>query len=143
MGIQRSTYWLVWLGAVALLALCAAAPFVAGPASTPYTDAGISVLSFVLALLAVTAGVGSMAVHESLLRAVWAGALDPRSAPGSIRLLRSLAGAWTLCLVIGGLGFALAWASARPTSAWPYLLAATALLAFHSPRAAVFGASRP
>lgn len=142
MQAQRRRLWLLWLGMLALLAGSAATPFFVGPMSAAYSDAGIEVLGFVLTLLAMTAGVGSLAVHESLLRAVWAGA-DPGSSRGAVRLLRSLLGAWALCLIVGDMGLILAWAAARPISAWPYVLAATALLAFHAPRAVVFGGSRP
>lgn len=143
MQAQRRRLWLLWLGMLALLAASAATPFFFGPTSAPYSDAGIEVLGFVLTLLAMTAGVGSLAVHESLLRAVWGGGLDPGSSQGAVRLLRSLLGAWALCLIVGDMGLILAWAAARPMSAWPYVLAATALLAFHAPRAVVFGGSRP
>ena len=134
--------WLLWLAMLALLAVTAAAPFLIGPTQTPYSDAGTSVLAFVLSLFAMTAGVGSLAVRESLVRGVWAGAVDPRTPQGGTRVLRDLLGAWVLCLIVGGLGSILAWASGRPTLGWPYLLAAAALLVFHAPRAVIFGRAR-
>jgi hypothetical protein len=121
------------------LALVAAAPFLVGPTQAPYSEAGTAVLAFVLSLLAMTAGVGSLAVREALVRGAWAGALDPRTSQGASRMLRNLLGAWVLCLIVGSLGSVLAWASARPTLGWPYVLAAAALLLFHAPRAVIFG----
>jgi hypothetical protein len=142
MKMQQGVLWAVWAVFVAVFALGVATPFFFGPTSTPYSDAGIQVLGFVLALLATTAGVGSLASRESLLKAIWAGRITPGSAGGVARMLRTLLGTWALCLFVGGMGVVMAFASAKPASQWPYGLASGALLAFHSPRAGRFRSPR-
>jgi hypothetical protein len=138
MRSRGATFWLLWFVMAALLASSAAIPFVLGPSATPYSEAGTSVLAFVLSLFAVTAAVGSLAARESLVRAIASGAVDPRSPQDSARTLRTLLGSWALCLVVGALGTILAWSAAKTTLAWPYWVAAATLLAFHAPRAAIF-----
>lgn len=132
--MSNGVLWVLWLVVVAGLAAVAAIPSLFGPSSTTYTDAGLDVMQFVLALLCTTAGVGSLAVRESVLRGIWRGEYGGDDRDARERLGRALLGAWILCLLIGVLGSILAWASARPWRAAPYLLAATALLAFHAPR---------
>jgi hypothetical protein len=134
--------WLLWLLMGALLALSAAAPYVAGPTPSPYGDAGTSVLTFVVSLLAITAAVGSLAARESLVRGIASRAIDPQDPQNEMRILRTLLGSWALCAVVAWLGAFLAWSAAKPPLAWPYLVAGAALLIFHAPRAAVFGFSR-
>jgi hypothetical protein len=126
----------------ALLALSVAIPFSVGPLTTPYSDAGISVLAFVLSLFAMTAAVGSLASRESLVRAIASGAVDPNAAQDFTRTWHTLLWTWALCLVVGGLGTILAWSAAKTTLAWPYWVAAATLLAFHAPRAAIFAGPR-
>ncbi len=140
-GLRRFL-WLLWISALGLLGAIVATPRVIGPDPTPYSDAGASVLGFVLTLLAMTAGVGSLAVREALLRDLWSGAVDAHSADGSARIAREMLAAWVLCLVVAAMGVLLSWLSARPALAWPYVLGALALLAFHSPRAAAFAPPR-
>ena len=140
--MSKGVLWVLWLVVVALLAGVAATPYYFGPRSTTYTDAGLDVLQFVLALLSTTAGVGSLAVRESVLRAIWRGDYGASDGEALERLGRALLGAWVLCLVVGALGGVLAWASASPWRSWPYLLAAGGLLAFHSPRASLLRGGR-
>ena len=134
--------WLLWLLMVVLLVLSAATPFFVSQTPAPYGDAGTSVLTFVVSLLAMTAAVGSLAARESLVRGISSRAVDPHSPREAARVLRTLLGTWVLCLVVGWLGTFLAWSAAKPTLAWPYLVVAAALLTFHAPRAAVFGGTR-
>jgi hypothetical protein len=133
---------MLWLGAVALLLGIAVAPSVLGQIAVPYSPAGVSVLAFVLTLLAMTAAVGSLAVREALVRVVSERTVDAQTPAGWVRVLRDQLGAWALCLIVAGLGSVLAFAAARPELGWPYVLAAGALLLFHTPRAAVLGTAR-
>jgi len=142
MKMQQGILWAVWAVFAALFALGVWSPFFFGPVSAPYSDAAVQVLGFVLALLAMTAGVGSMASRESLLKAIWAGRIDPGSTGGLARMLRTLLGTWALCLFVGAMGVVMAFASAKPVSQWPYGLAGATLLAFHSPRARRFRGAR-
>jgi len=145
LGSMRSrgeVRWLLWLLMGALLALSAGAPFVVGPTPSPYGDAGTSVLTFVISLLAMTAAVGSLAARESLVRGISSRAIDPQNPQNAVRILRTLLGSWALCLVVAWLGAFLAWSAAKPALLWPYLVAGATLLTFHAPRAAVFGATR-
>lgn len=137
MQSRATTFWLPWSAMAGLLASLAAALFVIGPSTARYDDAGVSVLAFVLSLFAMTATVGSLASRESLVRAIAAGAVDPRPPRDRSRTLRTLLGTWTLCVVVGGLGTILGWAAAKPEFALPYWVAAATLLAFHAPRAAI------
>lgn len=137
-GLRR-ILWILWIGALLLLGAMVAMPRVVAPDPAPYSDAGASVLGFVLTLLAMTAGVGSLAVREALLRDVWSGAVDPHSPEGKARVVREMLAAWVLCLVVAAMGVLLAWLSARPSLAWPYVLAAVAMLAFHAPRTSILG----
>jgi hypothetical protein len=137
MESRATTFWLLWSAMALLLAALVAALFVIGPSATPYTDAGVSVLAFVLSLFAMTAAVGSLASRESLVRAIAAGAIDPRTPRDRSRTLRTLLGTWTLCVVVGALGSMLGWAAAKTQFALPYWVAAATLLAFHAPRAAI------
>lgn len=132
--MTRGTLVGIWLAVMALLGGVAAAPYLFGPAATTYTEAGLEVLQFVLALLSTTAAVGSLAVRETVLRALWRGEYTGNDSDALERLGRALLGAWLLCLVIGVLGAILAFASAAPARGWPYLLAASALLLYHAPR---------
>ena len=138
MGSRTGTLWITWVVMAGLLALVSAVPSILAAPADPYGSAGVSVLAFVLTLFAMTAGVGSLAVREALVRDVAGGMVDPEGAEGWTRVIRGFVGTWVLCVVVAGLGAILAWASARPALGAPYLLAATALLAFHTPRANAF-----
>ena len=68
------------------------------------------------------------------MRDVRLGTLDPSTPAGFARVRTMLLLLWTLCLLIGLLGCALAFGAASPRAAWPYLLAAGGLLVLHAPR---------
>jgi hypothetical protein len=118
---------------LAALAALAAFPFLAGPDEAWWPDARASVLTFALTLLAMVAGVGSLALRETLVRSLASGALDPRSAEGEARVGSVLLRAWGLCLVVALLGVCVAWVSAEPRRALAYDVGAAALLLFHAP----------
>jgi len=122
---------------LAALVLAAAFPFLVGPEDPSWPDARIDVFTFAITLLAMVAGVGSLALRETLVRAVASGTLDPRSPDGADRVRVDLFRAWALCVAVGLLGAFVAYASARPSRVWPYALGAGALLLFHAPGRAV------
>ena len=124
---------------VAALAASAAFPFLAGPDDPWWPDARASVLTFALTLLAMVAGVGSLALRETLVRSLASGTLDPRSAAGEARVGSVLLRAWFLCLVVALLGVCVAWVSAEPGRALPYDVGAAALLLFHAPHRPLSG----
>jgi hypothetical protein len=138
---QKSLLWSCWLMVLAALALSAALPITLGPTVPWWPDARSDVLTFALTLLAMTAGVGSLAIRETLVRSVASGAVSPQTPEGAFTVRSSLLRAWILCLIVGLLGFCVAWVSASPIRALPYALGAGALLLFHSPRRSEF--SRP
>jgi hypothetical protein len=135
--------WIVWLAVVVLTGAVALVPTLYGPRTTDSTEAGLEVMQFVLALLSITAAVGSLAVRESVLRGIWRGDYRGGSRDATERLGRALLGAWVLCLVIAGLGTLLAWFAADPARSWPYLLAAAVLLVYHAPRPGLLASTRP
>jgi hypothetical protein len=124
---------------LAAVAASAAFPFLAGPAEPWWPDARASVFAFALTLLAMVAGVGSLAVRETLVRSLASGALDPRSAEGEGGVGSAQLRAWVLCLVVALLGVCVAWVSAEPARALPYDAGAAALLFFHAPGRALHG----
>jgi len=136
---QGSALWLPWSGMLATLAALAALPFLAAPTDPWWPDARTAVFTFALTLIAMVAGVGSLALRETLVRSVSSGTLDPRSAEGAARVRSVLLRAWALCVVVGLLGAFVAYVSAEPRRAWPYGLGAVALLLFHAPGRAVPG----
>ena len=140
MAGSRSTLWMLWAVIVALLALDAAA--IAGVLPTRadvWYEAEASVAQLVLGLLALVAGVGSFALRETLvLRDLRSGALDPSTPSGFRRVQRMLFALWSLSLVIAALGNVLAWGSAKPLAAAPFLIGAAVLLAVHAPRGWLF-----
>jgi hypothetical protein len=140
---SRSGLWIVWAALFALLPLDAVALFVLAPArADSWYAAEASVVQFVLGLLALTAGVGTFALRETLaLRELRSGTLDPSTARGFAQIRRMLVALWSLCLAVAALGNVLAWGSARPLSAMPFLLASAALLLLHAPRGWLFARS--
>jgi hypothetical protein len=128
------TLWPAWLAMLALVAALALLPFVAGPQQAWWSEPRTLVFTFVLTLIAMAAGVGSLALRESIVRGVSSGALDPRSPEGASSLRSMLRRTWLLCLGVALLGFFVAWTSASPHRTWPYSAAAAALLCFHAPR---------
>jgi hypothetical protein len=138
---SRGALWAIWAGFAALLALELAFAHFAPSREHPWYDAQESVAGFVLALLALVAGVGTFTLRESLaLREIRSGTLDPETPAGFVRVRGMLIVLWTLCLAIGLLGCVLAYGAASPRAAWPYLFAAAVLLLFHAPRRWLFAA---
>lgn len=132
---SRRTLWLLWALFLGLLALSLALPGMLPSRPHPWHPAQAAVAGFVMALLSLAAGVGTFSLRESwTLREIRAGGLDPRTPAGFARVRRMLLALWSLCLVIGLLGSMLAYGAALPSAAWPYVLAAAALLVLHSPR---------
>lgn len=140
MAESRSTLWMFWAAIAASLAIDAIALVQLMPARVePWYEAETSVVRLVLGLLALVTGLGTFALRETLvLRDLRSGALDPNTASGSARIRRMLVALWSLCLVIALLGDVLAWGSARPIAAAPFLLAAAVLLVVHAPRGWLF-----
>src|SRR5262245_13248515 len=131
--------WLSWSAMLAALGASLVAPFVAGPNDPWWPDARTTVLAFALTLLAMVAGVGSLALRETLVRDVASGAVDPDSPEGAARVGAVLLRAWALCVVVALLGAFVACVSAEPGRAWPYAMGAAALLLFHAPGRALPG----
>jgi hypothetical protein len=117
----RWTLWLAWLVYAAILAAELAVPYFVQPRPDPWNSAETAVAGFVLALFSLAAGQGTFAVRESL-----AGAPQ-------VRLARFLV-LWLLCVLIGLFGSVIAWGSASPAAATPYVVAAAVLLVLHAPR---------
>lgn len=137
MPTGKSALWLVWLCMLAAIAASAAFPFLAGPERPIWPDARASVLTFCLTLIAMVAGIGSLAVRETLVRGIASGTLDPQSVDGASSVRSGLLRAWVLCVVVALLGFSVAWVAAEPARVWPYDVGAAALLLFHAPRRSV------
>jgi hypothetical protein len=133
----RRQLWVLWAIFLALLALQLAIPQLVPSRQHPWHSGQRAVASFVLVLLSLTAGVASFARRERL-REVRADAPDPSSAAGVARIRALLLGLWTSCLLIGIFGCLLAWGAGSPSAAWPFILAAAALLVFHAPRQWLF-----
>ena len=129
----KGALWLPWSAMLAALVASAALPAFVGPDAPWWPDARIDVFTFAITLLAMVAGVGSLALRETLVRAVAGGTLDARSADGAARVRSVLLRAWALCVAVGLLGAFVAYASAQPGRVWPYALGAGALLLFHGP----------
>ena len=121
MSNPRWTLWLAWSVYAAIAAAELAVPYFMQPKSDPWKSAQTAVAGFVLALFSLAAGQGTFALRESL-----AGA-------GTLRFARFLA-LWSLCVLIGVFGSLIAWGSANPAAATPYVVAAVALLVLHAPR---------
>jgi hypothetical protein len=122
-----------WGAMLALAAASVAVPLLAGPEAPIWPDARTLVLTFALTLVAMVAGIGSLALRETLVRAVAGGSVDLRSAAGTAYAQAMQLRAWALCGAVSGLGFLVAWIAARSALAWPYAVGATALLLFHAP----------
>ena len=137
--MSSTPLWIVWALALAAVGVLAFVPGVVPVRAMPWHAGQIAVAQFVLAIFALTAGVGSFALRESLaLRDLRSGALDPATEAGRVRLHRMLWALWTLCLVVAGLGCVLAWGAASRAYAWPFCAGAALLLVIHAPRAWLF-----
>jgi O-antigen/teichoic acid export membrane protein len=88
------------------------------------------VVSFVLVILSLPLAVSTFGLREKL--SAEAPGLD---SPGSATEVRAtLLRLWARCLLIGFFGCLLAYGSASPAAAWPYISASAVLLALHAPR---------
>ena len=135
----RRALWGWWAAFFVLLLLGLAIPGIAPSRQEPWYDAQKSVAGFVLTLLSLVAGVGTFTLRESLVqRDLRRGTLDPGTPAGFARVRAGLLALWTLCLVIGLMGCALAYGAGVPRAAWPYAFAAGVLLVFHAPRSRLF-----
>ena len=126
--------WLAWLAMLVLGVASAVVLTVAGPAQARWSHERTIVLTFALTLIAMVAGIGSLALRETLVRSVSSGSVDPRSADGAVYVRAILLRAWALCGAVALLGAFASWIAAAPALAWPYVVGATALLVFHAPR---------
>jgi hypothetical protein len=140
MAGSRSSLWTLWAALVGVLAIDAIALATRMPVRPRgWYEAEASVAQLVLGLLSLVFGVATFALRETLvLKDLRSGALDPTTALGFVRIRRTLFALWSLCLVIAGLGNILAWGSAKPIAALPFLLGAAVLLVVHAPRGWLF-----
>jgi hypothetical protein len=134
----RRELWGLWAGFAVLLALTMELPRLLPGREIPWHAGQAAVAGFVLALLAMVAGVSSFALREQV-RAVLVSGLDPGASRS--RVLLMLLDLWTRCIAVGALGSVLAWGAAAPRAAWPFVLAGAALLVFHAPRHPLLPAS--
>jgi hypothetical protein len=125
---------LAWVAALALVVASAVVPSVAGPAEPRWSHERTVVFTFALTLIAMVSGIGSLALRETLVRAVASGSIDQRSPEGAGYARAILLRAWALCGAVALLGWFVAWVAAAPALAWPYAAGAAALLLFHAPR---------
>lgn len=119
---------------LAALAASAVLAFLARPAEPLWEDERTTVLSFALLLIAMVAGIGSLALRETLVRSISSGTLDPSSPQGGAYARRVLHRTWALSVLVAFFGFCVAWVSADALRALYYSLAAAVLLVFHAPR---------
>ena len=122
-----------WGAMLALAVASVAVPLAAGPEAPLWSHERTLVLTFALTLIAMVAGIGSLALRETLVRAVAGGSVDLRSAAGAGYAQAMELRAWALCGVVAGLGWLVAWIAAASALAWPYAVGAAALLLFHAP----------
>jgi F0F1-type ATP synthase membrane subunit c/vacuolar-type H+-ATPase subunit K len=102
----------------------------------PWYEGQTAVVSFVLALLALVAAVGTFAIRESWVRRPQAsGALDVATAEGRSRVRTAFVVSWALCDAVGLFGLLVALGSSDASRATPFLLGAAALFAIHRPSA--------
>lgn len=130
----RAFLWLIWAALAGTLALWPALPALIGHCADPWYAAQSAVAGFVLALLGLAAGLGSLALREALvLRDAREGRFDPDTKEGRRALRWRLATLWGLCVLIGSLGGIMIWHSDRVALGIPYLAGAAGLLALHAP----------
>jgi hypothetical protein len=124
--------WLWWAALFASLSIWVAMPRFATPLPDPWNAAETAVAGFVLAILALVAGLGTFALRESLVERD-ADATRGASADGGARVQLRLVELWLLCAVIGALGGIMIRHSGRPATGLPYLIGAGALFVIHAP----------
>ena len=141
---SRTGLWTLWVTCLLVLALQVAWASLAAPRANPWNAAETAVAGFVLALFALSGGVGSFAIRETfLLRHLRRGALDLATPSGLARTRRVLLALWLLCLLVAVLGAIVAYGSASPRAAWPYQIAAGVLLVIHAPRSGLLRGREP
>jgi hypothetical protein len=137
MAKSTGSLWLLWGALLATLPAWLAMPRFVAHRAVPWYDAQTAVAGFVLAMLALVAGLGSLAMRESLVfRDVREGRIDPNTPDGMIQLRVRLFGLWLLCALVGAFGAVMAYYSDRPVIGWPYFAGSAVLFALHAPRAA-------
>lgn len=130
----HASLWLVWAGMAASIALWPLLPELIGHRVDPWYAAQAAVAGFVLALLALAAGLGSFALREALVfRDVRERRLDPTTTAGARALRWRLVALWLLCAGIGALGGIMIWYSDRVALGLPYLAGAVGLFVLHAP----------
>lgn len=134
MGNERRILWIIWAALFASLAVYAVIPRFVPPRAEAWHAGQTAVASFVTAIFALAAAVGTFAIRESYVRRPHrSGELDLASESGRSRVRTAFVLAWALCDGIGVLGLGLALASGDRSHAVPYLLGAAALFALHRP----------
>lgn len=130
----RASLWLIWAALAGTLALWPALPAWIGHRADPWYAAQSAVAGFVMALLALAAGLGSFALREALvLRDARERRFDPTTEAGRSALRLRLAALWALCALVGVLGGIMIWGSDRVGLGLPYLAGAAALFVLHAP----------
>ncbi|HSJ99335.1 MAG TPA: hypothetical protein VLC53_19825 [Myxococcota bacterium] len=133
------SWWLSWAALFATLALWPALPRLVAPPREPWNAAETAVAGFVLALLALAAGIGTLALREALVqRDLDEGRLDPTTPAGRTAVHVRLVSLWLLCAAIGACGGILLHYSVLSAAGWPYLAGAAALFLVHAPSARFF-----
>jgi hypothetical protein len=136
---ERNVLWAVWAAMFASLALYVWLPTVVPPRAIPWRADQTAVATFVVAIFAIAAAVGTFAIRESLaLRQMRSGQLDPTTPEGHARIRVALLVMWALCDAIAILGLVLAIASSRPQLVVPYAVAAAVFFVLHHPNARYF-----
>jgi len=131
--------WLPWAVLLVSLAIWLALPQLVAPRPDPWSTAETAVAGFVLAILALVAGIGTFALRESLVqRDPGTVGLDPTTPEGFARMRARLIELWLLCAAIGVLGGIMIRYSGRPAAGWPYLAGAAVLFVLHAPRPRLF-----
>ena len=131
----RVSLWLLWASLFGTLALWLALPAWCGHHEDPWYPAQSAVAGFVLALLALAAGLGSFALREALVfRDARERRFDPATVAGRAALRSRLLALWGLCAAIGSLGGIMVWYSDRIALGLPYLAGAALLFVMHAPR---------
>ena len=130
-----------WVLAFACVLAAAALPALAGPDEPRWSHERTSVFTFALTLVAMVSGIASLALRETLVRAIERGQVDASTPAGAAYARAMLGRAWALCGAVGLLGAFVAWVAATPAFALPYAVGASALLCFEAPRRSALEAS--
>jgi hypothetical protein len=133
----RVKIYSLWALCLALLALTHAIPGLVPVRPDPWNAGETAVAGFVMALLALAAGVSTFAARESL-RDLRAATSDPPPPESVARVRLLLTSLWGRCVLIGVLGALLAYGAGSARAAWPFTAGAAVLLALHAPRPWLF-----